>query len=56
MSRGFGFRPNSCSADLVLLTVSAESGWTEEDEEIYRSVSDRRLILVINKIDFPFLL
>ncbi|MFM7793771.1 MAG: tRNA uridine-5-carboxymethylaminomethyl(34) synthesis GTPase MnmE, partial [Microcystis panniformis] len=44
-------RQTARSADLVLLTVSAESGWTEEDEEIYRSVSDRRLILVINKID-----
>ncbi len=44
-------RQTAQSADLVLLTVSAESGWTEEDEEIYRSVSDRRLILVINKID-----
>jgi tRNA modification GTPase len=42
-------RQTARSADLVLLTVSAESGWTEEDEEIYRSVSDRRLILVINK-------
>jgi tRNA modification GTPase len=44
-------RQTARSADLVLLTVSAESGWTREDEEIYRSVSDRRLILVINKID-----
>ncbi|NCR11014.1 MAG: tRNA uridine-5-carboxymethylaminomethyl(34) synthesis GTPase MnmE [Microcystis aeruginosa LG13-11] len=44
-------RQTARSADLVLLTVSAESGWTEEDEEIYRSVRDRRLILVINKID-----
>lgn len=44
-------RQTARSADLVLLTVSAESGWTQEDEEIYRSVSDRRLILVINKID-----
>lgn len=44
-------RQTARSADLVLLTVSAESGWTEEDAEIYRSVSDRRLILVINKID-----
>lgn len=44
-------RQTARSADLVLLTVSAESGWTEEDEEIYLSVSDRRLILVINKID-----
>ena len=44
-------RQTARSADLVLLTVSAESGWTQEDEEIYRSVSDRQLILVINKID-----
>jgi tRNA modification GTPase len=39
------------SADLVILTVSATDGWTEADGEIYRSVSDRPLILVINKID-----
>jgi tRNA modification GTPase len=39
------------SADLVILTVSAVEGWTEADGEIYRSVSDRPLILVINKID-----
>jgi tRNA modification GTPase len=44
-------RQTARSADLVLLTVSAESGWTKEDEEIYQSVSDRPLILVINKID-----
>src|SRR4028118_453870 len=38
-------------ADLVLLTMDAESGWTEEDSEIYEQVKDRQLIIIINKID-----
>jgi tRNA modification GTPase len=38
-------------ADLVLLTIDAQAGWTAEDAEIYRQVGDRLLILVINKID-----
>jgi tRNA modification GTPase len=39
------------SADLVLLTIDAQIGWTKEDEEIYQQVRDRPLILIINKID-----
>lgn len=39
------------SADLVLLTVDAQSGWTEADQEIYQQVNHRPLILVINKTD-----
>lgn len=39
------------SADLVLLTIDAESGWTPADQEIYEQVHDRPLILVLNKID-----
>jgi tRNA modification GTPase len=38
-------------ADLVLLTIEAQSGWTAADEEIYQQVQDQPLILVINKID-----
>lgn len=38
-------------ADLVLLTIDAETGWTNEDGEIYAQVQQRPLILVINKID-----
>ncbi|MEO0015209.1 MAG: hypothetical protein RLZZ535_3598 [Cyanobacteriota bacterium] len=38
-------------ADLVLLTVDASLGWTDEDGEIYEQVKDRPLILVINKAD-----
>ena len=38
-------------ADLVLLTIDAESGWTEEDSEIYEQVKHRKLIIIINKID-----
>lgn len=39
------------SADLVLLTLDAETGWTGADQEIYDQVSHRPLILVLNKID-----
>ncbi|HSF75205.1 MAG TPA: tRNA uridine-5-carboxymethylaminomethyl(34) synthesis GTPase MnmE [Microcoleus sp.] len=38
-------------ADLVLLTIDAESGWTEGDSEIYAQVKHRPLIIIINKID-----
>lgn len=39
------------SADLVLFTIEAQAGFTEFDRAIYDQVSDRPLILVINKID-----
>ncbi|MDB9525447.1 tRNA uridine-5-carboxymethylaminomethyl(34) synthesis GTPase MnmE [Oscillatoria sp. CS-180] len=39
------------SADLVLLTIDAQEGWTEEDEELYEAMQHRPLILVINKTD-----
>ncbi len=38
-------------ADLVLLTIDAEAGWTEEDSEIYEQVKHRQLIIIINKTD-----
>jgi tRNA modification GTPase len=38
-------------ADLVLLTIDAQVGWTEGDREIYEQVKHRQLIIVINKID-----
>lgn len=38
-------------ADLVLLTIDAQVGWTLEDEEIYQQVRDRPIVLVLNKID-----
>jgi tRNA modification GTPase len=38
-------------ADLILLTIDAQAGWTLEDEEIYQQVQHRPLILVINKTD-----
>ncbi|HAC63328.1 MAG TPA: tRNA uridine-5-carboxymethylaminomethyl(34) synthesis GTPase MnmE [Cyanothece sp. UBA12306] len=38
-------------ADLILLTIDAQIGWTKEDEEIYQLVQDCPLILVINKVD-----
>jgi tRNA modification GTPase len=39
------------SADLVLLTIDAQAGWTEADQEIYDQVGDRPMILILNKID-----
>jgi tRNA modification GTPase len=39
------------AADLVLLTIDAQVGWTSEDQEIYDNVSHRPLILVSNKTD-----
>jgi tRNA modification GTPase len=38
-------------ADLVLLTVDAQVGWTPADQEIYARVQQRPVILVVNKID-----
>lgn len=39
------------SADLVLLVLDAQAGWTADDQRIYEQVRSRPLILVINKID-----
>jgi tRNA modification GTPase len=39
------------AADLVLLTIDAAAGWTEDDQALYEQVRDRPLILVINKLD-----
>jgi tRNA modification GTPase len=39
------------TADLVLLIVDAEAGWTAADQAIYDQVKQRPLILVINKTD-----
>lgn len=39
------------AADLVLLTIDAAAGWTEDDQALYEQVQDRPLILVINKLD-----
>jgi tRNA modification GTPase len=38
-------------ADLVLLTIDAAAGWTEDDQALYEQVQERPLILVINKLD-----
>jgi tRNA modification GTPase len=39
------------SADLVLMVIDASVGWIEKDAEIYATVCDRPVILVINKTD-----
>ncbi|MBD2234338.1 tRNA uridine-5-carboxymethylaminomethyl(34) synthesis GTPase MnmE [Phormidium tenue] len=39
------------SADLVLLTIDAAAGWTEADQQLYESVQETCLILVVNKVD-----
>jgi tRNA modification GTPase len=38
-------------ADLVLLTIDAQAGWTEGDRAIYEQVKGRSIIIIINKID-----
>lgn len=38
-------------ADLVLLTIDATAGWTDADQQLYESVQDNSLILVVNKVD-----
>ncbi|MBE7381897.1 MAG: tRNA uridine-5-carboxymethylaminomethyl(34) synthesis GTPase MnmE [Leptolyngbya sp. SIO1E4] len=39
------------AADLVLLTIDAQVGWSAADQQLYASVQHRPMILVINKID-----
>lgn len=39
------------AADLILLTIDAQIGWTAAEQEIYQQVESRPIILVINKID-----
>ena len=39
------------AADLVLLTIDAQTGWSAADQVIYEQVRDRPLILILNKID-----
>ncbi|XWK87388.1 MAG: tRNA uridine-5-carboxymethylaminomethyl(34) synthesis GTPase MnmE [Phormidium sp.] len=39
------------AADLILLTIDAQIGWTAAEAEIYQQVKTRPVILVINKID-----
>ncbi len=39
------------SADLILLTIDAQVGWTDADQEIYQQVQHRPIILLANKID-----
>jgi tRNA modification GTPase len=39
------------AADLVLLTLDAAAGWTEEDQTLYELVGDRPLIVIVNKVD-----
>lgn len=38
-------------ADLVLLTLDAQQGWTEAENEIYAQVQHRPVIFVVNKVD-----
>ena len=38
-------------SDLVLFMIDADDPFTQEDQKIYQSVKDKRVILVINKID-----
>jgi tRNA modification GTPase len=38
-------------ADLILLAIDAQAGWTQEEAEIYHNVKQRPVILVVNKVD-----
>lgn len=38
-------------ADLVLAVLDAEQGFTPEDQELLRSLSEKKLIIVLNKTD-----
>lgn len=44
-------RKVSLEADLVLLTIDAQAGWTSSDDAIYHQVKHQPLIIVLNKID-----
>ncbi len=39
------------SADIVLLTIDAHTGWTDDDAAIYAQVNHKPLLLILNKID-----
>jgi len=39
------------AADLVLLTIDAQAGWTEDDQCLYELIQHRPIILVVNKTD-----
>ncbi|BAZ44671.1 tRNA modification GTPase TrmE [Chondrocystis sp. NIES-4102] len=41
----------AAAADLVLLTIDAAVGWSEDVEDIYNQVKHQPVILVVNKID-----
>lgn len=42
------------SADLVIMMLDAASGLTDEDIEIYNTVRDKKIIILINKIDVGY--
>lgn len=44
-------RQTAQTADLVLLMIDAQAGWTKADQAIYEQVNHRPLILIVNKID-----
>ncbi|NJM66977.1 MAG: tRNA uridine-5-carboxymethylaminomethyl(34) synthesis GTPase MnmE [Acaryochloris sp. RU_4_1] len=39
------------SADLVLLTIDASTGWTEADQQLFQQFQAVPIILIINKVD-----
>ncbi|WP_172636075.1 tRNA uridine-5-carboxymethylaminomethyl(34) synthesis GTPase MnmE [Synechococcus sp. PCC 6312] len=44
-------RQAASHADLVLLVIDAQTGWTQADQVIYEPLKSRPLLLVVNKID-----
>jgi tRNA modification GTPase len=44
-------RAAALAADLVLLTIDAQVGWTDAEAEIYAQIAPIRTIAVVNKVD-----
>ncbi|MEM1425474.1 MAG: tRNA uridine-5-carboxymethylaminomethyl(34) synthesis GTPase MnmE, partial [Cyanobacteria bacterium P01_H01_bin.130] len=44
-------RDAALEADLVILAIDGAAGWCDEDGVIYRQVSDRPMVVVVNKVD-----
>jgi tRNA modification GTPase len=44
-------RAAAAQADLILLTLDGQQGWTVAEEEIYQQVLEQPLLVVINKVD-----
>jgi len=41
----------AAAADLILLTIDAQAGWTDADQQLFQQFLNLPMILVINKVD-----